>query len=183
MPNRHFDTYMAAQKQQTFNDTLHLQGLCQLNDFIVSDQADFLLKLTFSTEQNKVFADGHLSGKIWLECQRSLQAFSVTIDQDLHLRFVTDDRQMDAYDTGYEPYISQDGYIDLWEIVQQEILLNIPLIPKITLNDDCQDTKNGAYYRTDCQEKTDQNTSEKQTENPFAVLQQLKNNIKQTGDQ
>ena len=77
---------------------------------------------------------------------------------------VEDDRL--ANDSQYEPFICEDAIIDLREIIQEEILLDLPLVPKKE-GSTCKTTKKHSYY-------SDQENVIPEKKNPFEILKKLK---------
>ncbi|MGA8278572.1 MAG: YceD family protein [Rhodanobacteraceae bacterium] len=64
-----------------------------------------------------------------LVCQRTLRIYiqSVTVDQRLGL--IVDAGQEDALLEGYEPVLMVDGRICLHDVVEDELILAVPLVP------------------------------------------------------
>ena len=104
---------------------------------------------------------GHLETRLDLECQRCLNPLELPLKLDFKLMIDASDEIVSnsSLDTVY----SEDGYIDLVKIAEEELLLAIPLV---AMHEDSACNENWKVAET---------TSETSTrENPFAVLQQLK---------
>ena len=63
-----------------------------------------------------------------LICQNSLDVFDYDFNVTNTIILVADDRL--AKDSQFEPFICTDPIIDLREIIKEEILLDLPLVPK-----------------------------------------------------
>ena len=104
---------------------------------------------------------GQLQTSLELECQRCLKALEMPITLDFRLMIDASDELVreSSVDTLY----SEDGCIDIVEVIEDELILAIPLV---ALH---EDTACNEHWRlsTPTSETTDK-------ENPFAVLQQLK---------
>ncbi|MBT8433674.1 MAG: DUF177 domain-containing protein [Gammaproteobacteria bacterium] len=104
---------------------------------------------------------GSLETSLELECQRCLKALELPLQLDFKLMIDASDEIISNSDM--DTIYSKDGYIDIIELVEDELMLAIPLV---ATHDD-----------TACNEdwKAGQAESEANArENPFAVLQQLK---------
>ncbi len=104
---------------------------------------------------------GRLATRLGLECQRCLGALEVPLELDFQLMIDASDElvRSGSIDTLY----SEEGYIDIVDLVEDELILAIPLV---ALHDD-----------QGCNEhwqKSEDEPDSAATDNPFAVLQQLK---------
>lgn len=104
---------------------------------------------------------GHLEARLDLECQRCLNPLELPLELDFELMIDASDEIVSnsSLDTVY----SEDGYIDLVEIAEEELLLAIPLV---AMHEDSACNENWKAAETSSDTST--------RENPFAVLQQLK---------
>jgi uncharacterized protein len=108
---------------------------------------------------------GHLQASLDLECQRCLKPIQTPMELDFRLMIDASDEivRQSSLDTLY----SDDGYIDITEVVEDELILAVPLV--------------AMHEDTACNEDllikgqlTDSQSEAAVKENPFAVLQQLK---------
>ena len=103
---------------------------------------------------------GKLQASLELECQRCLESLCLPLRQDIELAIDADDDLL--RDGSTETIFSEDGYIDIYSVIEDELILALPLV---ALHED-----------TDCNEHwpaADRARSETR-QNPFAVLRQLK---------
>ena len=108
---------------------------------------------------------GHLQASLDLECQRCLRPIPTPMELDFRLMIDASDEivRQSSLDTLY----SDDGYIDITEVVEDELILALPLV---AMHEDtaCNEDLLIKGQPTDSQFEAAAN------ENPFAVLQQLK---------
>jgi uncharacterized protein len=104
---------------------------------------------------------GHLQTRLELECQRCLQSLDFPLELDFSLLIDASDEivQHSSQDTLY----SDDGWIDIVEVVEDELILTIPLVA-MHENRACNSNWPASAITAETTK----------TENPFAVLQQLK---------
>jgi uncharacterized protein len=129
-----------------------------------SSGQDLLITINFEfvrDEYETPMIVGQLETRLDLECQRCLNALVLPLKLDFKLMIDASDEIVSnsSLDTVY----SEDGYIDLVEIAEEELLLAIPLV---AMHEDSACNENWKVAETSSE------TSAR--ENPFAVLQQLK---------
>lgn len=151
------------------DENYDLNELHSLNPCISAKEYPFHLKGNFSTENAKMLFTGQLSGTLTLICQRTLDAFPLPINIEIKLGFVTDDRFFKGFPAAYEPYVYDDDQINIKEMIEQEVLLSVPMIPKKPLKD-CQGKENTSYYGV----SETKGSKSQEKENPFSVLKTLK---------
>ncbi len=104
---------------------------------------------------------GQLQASLALQCQRCLQALEMPLK--LEFRLMIDASDELVRDSSLDTLYSDEGFIDLFEVVEDELILAIPLV---ALH---EDTACNEYWPVS---ETETETAAK--ENPFSVLAQLK---------
>lgn len=98
-----------------------------------------------------------------LQCQSCLEPFSYEIMSDFVLGIVNTLDEANALPERYEPALAHDGSLTLREMIEDEIILNLPIIPR--------------HEPEDCKVKLplkDAGWEQGKGENPFRVLESLK---------
>ena len=108
---------------------------------------------------------GHLQASLDLECQRCLKPIQTPMELDFRLMIDASDEivRQSSQDTLY----SDDGYIDITEVVEDELILAVPLV---SMHEDTACNQDLLIKG----QLTDSQAEAAEKENPFAVLQQLK---------
>ncbi len=104
---------------------------------------------------------GQLETSLELECQRCLGSLELPMKLDFRLMIDTGGERL--RDSNLDTLHSDDGNIDIIEVVEDELILAIPLV--------------ATHADTACNENwpvSEPNPETGTEENPFAVLQQLK---------
>lgn len=99
-----------------------------------------------------------------LVCQRCLQVLEFEISGTATLMFCKDNDEVKRAPKRYEPVLVEADKINLWQIVEDELLLSLPMYVAHT-NVNCN-----RYL-----EELKQANAEESTTNPFAVLSDLLN--------
>lgn len=122
------------------------------------------VKLSFSiNEFNRPVAKGTMQLTVNLICQRCLKPFAFNIISDINWAFAKDDAEAKQIQGSYDPILVEDGKVDLFTQIEDEIILNLPMI---ALHDDM--VLCGSVLKV----KVEANDPVK--ENPFAGLANLK---------
>ena len=144
-----------------------LSGHFQISDFpkiseIVSNKRDkVIVDLSFYLKNNKTpCVEGIIELDIVLACQRCLDDLSIALKADFNLAFVRDVQESDELDSLYEIYVIEDEELATHDLISDEILLSIPMVP--THDYDCIDEIN------------EQEIIGEKSENPFTILKKIK---------
>lgn len=150
-----------------FEGEISLAQTKRLNELLHGSESDWKgrkIALSFEFSRNEYgipMVTGKLETILELECQRCLKSLELPLKLDFKL--MIDASEEIVGNSDMETIYSNDGYIDIIELVEDELLLAIPLV---ATHDD-----------TACNEDWPANPSGSEVtarENPFAVLQELK---------
>ena len=156
--------------------SLRLDGLVKLVDMHrlnasrqnISDDERVTVQLSFGLDEQRLpYVKGHLQASIGLQCQRCLERFTYEIISDFALAIVKTLDEEKALPEQYESAMVHEGQLALRELIEDELILNLPIIPRHEL-----DTWQVKLPQTDSGWK------ENEGENPFKVLQSLKHKQK-----
>jgi uncharacterized protein len=160
-----------ADKRGELKGKLPLKSLDRLARMLVNDSGTISVDLFFGREGRLAKVEGHIEAILELECQNCLEAVKWPVDCNIKLGIVTSIDQANRLPEEYEPLMIEEEKILLKNIIEDEILLNLPAFPK--------------HEHTCFVSKTDNdnlntvvNDEPSPTRNPFSILAKLKN----TGD-
>lgn len=109
---------------------LPLQAMNRLNDILANKEGNVLIKLDFHKNEQKVrVITGAIAGHLSLLCQRCMNPMGYPLDLSPHLCPVFESSAQRVL-AGYEPLIVTEEPIKLTDIVEEEILLTLPIVPK-----------------------------------------------------
>ncbi len=119
-------------------------------------------------DQGHKVLTGRVAAELVRECQRCLGECHQTVVGDINLAIVWDDEQARQL-TRYEPWLVTEESADLHNIVEEEILLNMPFV---------------SFHDHECipasalQSEAPQVSNTEEQANPFELLKQLKDSKK-----
>ncbi len=144
-----------------FSGSFQLSQLSRLSSLVIANGAEIKLNFVFSTTAyHHPSITGHIDTELLVECQRCLEPMvhPVSLDFALLIDASDDDVKSFQMDTVY----TDDGYLDLFEVIEDELILALPVI---SMHDDPTCNK---HWQPDSVEQVVEKN------NPFSVLETLK---------
>ena len=164
---RRYQVQKEVARGGVFEGEIALPELTRVGELLYRDGADEdpgRIRVRFEFRRNEFdipMISGRLETSLELECQRCLRALRMPLVQDFRLMIDADDEMQRV--SGIDSLASEEGGIDLFDLVEDEILLAIPIVAMH------EDSGCNEYWPDPA---TDAGAAER--DNPFAVLAQLK---------
>ena len=162
------DSLDFASNRREISGKMPISELKRLQDMLETSQGVLQYTVQGGVDKQGIhFLDVRVAGQCRLRCQRCLEGFdySVRLDTRLLLRDQDslDELDSDAAGAAEEEFdsILADKHLDVLDLLEDEILLSLPIAPKHALGT-CQ--------------ATDRENMQEAVINPFAVLAELKRN-------
>lgn len=159
------DAWRMVQAQRSFQGKLPLAAMARLRGSLANVQGDVAYDIEFGKDEIGVAhlhvrADANLP----LTCQRTLEVFGLPVHVDAKLGLITREEDEAALPSNYEPLLTVDGQIKLADVIEDELILGLPVVP-------LRPGFDGAPVRiwSDPEE-----SQEEPQRNPFAALKKLK---------
>ncbi len=151
------DPLLCASRGRHWQGKLSLSRMSRLADMIVNLEDEVDVDLRFHQAGRTPIVTGFVRANIKVQCQRCLGPVNVEVDQAVSLGLVTSLEEGDLLPESYEPLLLEQERIRLADIVEDELILAIPPIPR---HEHC--------------EVCDIQQEEVKRPNPFEVLTNLK---------
>ena len=153
-----------VQARRTFAGKLPLAGLRRLRDSLADSTGEVVYDLEFGKDDIgvahlRVRADATLP----LTCQRTLEVFGLPVHVDAKLGLIAREADEAALPSDYEPLLTLDGQINPADVIEDELILALPVVP----------LKPGAEDAPQSWVESDE-LQESERENPFAALKKMK---------
>ena len=154
--------------RRSFRGTLSLAALERLAPSLADTAGEVEYELEFGTDALGVgFLALHAEAPLTLICQRTLRPFVLPLAVDTRLGLIADERDEAALPGGYEALLLEDGALDPRQVIEDELLLALPLVPVSPGSErDIEKYTAGS----------DAAAAEPAEDNPFAVLRGLRHN-------
>ncbi len=115
---------------KTLRGTIALQGMTRLAGCLLDDEGDVDVELESGIDAQKVrYLRGHQRTTLNLVCQRCLQPLSYPLDIDISLGLVLTDDEAERLPEVYDPYVFEQRTAELKSILEDELMLALPLVP------------------------------------------------------
>lgn len=157
LPHR-IDPYEFVEKKRRIKGKLPFSGMDRLRDVVLNLDAAASVELEFARQERVAAIKGWVEADLVLQCQVCLEALDWPVASEVHLGVVRSLDEADMLPEPFEPLLVEaDSPVELADIIQDELLLALPAIPK---HADCRLRKAEAKAET--------------REHPFAALAQFK---------
>lgn len=164
---QHVDAARMAQARQMYEGSLPVASMRRLATSLASAEGDVAYQMAFDRgADGRTLVRVHAEGQFALVCQRSLEVFTLPIVVDQDFGVIATERDEAALLPDVEPLLSPDGMINPTELIEDELILALPLIP----------VKPGAEMPPVGANNVESTENSESRPNPFEVLRDLKRN-------
>lgn len=130
LPER-IDPAKLAQKQAILRGDLPFSACERLLEVALNPDGRVSLELAFGRERGFVRVRGWVEATVRLQCQRCLETVDLPVRGEVDLGVVASLDETDRLPEGCEPLLREgDALLALSELVEDEIILALPYIPR-----------------------------------------------------
>jgi len=160
-PNR------AAEGKRIFSGTIPLTRMKRLAELLVDAKGEASFTAAFRTDLDKrVVIDLQVEAALPLICQASLEVYAEQVKRRSELAVIDDESEQSELPENYEPVQTENGRLAIASLVEDELLLGLPHIPR----------KPGLQvvdYSTAGETFKSETLPEGSRKNPFSALQEM----------
>ena len=163
LPDR-LDLIAAAEAGRLLRGSIAISSLGRLVPALMSDAGELQVEMELGKDQDGTrYLNGSIRGEVVLKCERCLDEMTLPLDLTCRLGLVSGEAAANALPEWYEPLVVTAEPVHIADVIADEVLLALPIVPT---------HKDGL----DCQEFVKEHAPpvSEQRENPFAVLAGLK---------
>ncbi len=161
------DVRKAAARGVIVRGVLVLSEMGRLQEVLASSDGVVEAEIAFAKdEENRSIATVSVEAEVEVSCQRCLERMPLTIQSENRLAIVGDLEQASQLPSRYEPWVVETEPGDLWALVEDELILSLPII-SLHESEECNELLKD--YR-----RPPSLPEEQAADNPFRVLEQLK---------
>jgi uncharacterized protein len=119
-----------ARDNQALVGTLPLSVFPRLAEHLASPEGDIHVDMKFSSHtKNQVSVDLRVNGDIPLICQRCLEPYLQPIAGEARLSPIHEEDEGENIPEGTDPVLLEQGNLNVYSMIEDEILLSLPTIP------------------------------------------------------
>ncbi|GMR08541.1 MAG: 23S rRNA accumulation protein YceD [Gammaproteobacteria bacterium] len=164
----HIDPFRLAEADRQIAGRLPLEQMQRLAPSLVSSAGAVEIDLMFQMDDIGVpCIKGKLHATLQVICQRCMEPMGLNIDASICLGLVDGKDRGEELPGEYEPLVIGEAHVSLPDIIEDELILALPVVPMHELAE-CPAAEHVAA--------STETTEETVKENPFAVLKQFKSN-------
>ncbi len=166
---RRLDPVSLARTGRCLRIEMPLSAMTRLEGLVVSSGKDLRVTASFDfsvDDDGHSCVEGEIRAQPELVCQRCLSPVSVPLRSQVRWMLVADEDDLPA---DYERLQTEDGRCDLHELIEDELLLAMPIVAMHEISDCAV----GDEYRRDILVAGEAAQQEAPTQRPFAGLAEL----------
>ena len=161
------DVRKAAARGVTVRGALVLSEMARLQAVLASSDGFVEAEITFAKdEEGRSIATVSVRAEVEVICQRCLESMPMAVQSENRLAIVGDLELASQLPSRYEPWVVETEQGDLWALVEDELILGLPII-SLHESEECNELLKDYQQPPSLPE-------EEAAENPFKVLEQLK---------
>ncbi len=123
------DVDRLADSKADIDFTVSLAELPRLRSRLASVAGTVSGHVHFSRESGFVIADLTLNGTATLECQRCVESMTVPVETGARVALLLTETDMSRVPEDLEPMLAPGGRISVAELVEEELMLSLPIVP------------------------------------------------------
>lgn len=163
----------AAEGKRVFSGTIPLVRMKRLTPLLARPGGEAAFVAAFKTDLDKrVIVELHVTAALPLVCQASLETYDEQVDRKSVLAVIEHLAELEDLPEHYDPVQTEHGRLAIASLVEDELLLGLPQIPR-------KPGLEPVEYSTGGPIKGDQGAVAGNRKNPFAALQDMLKQDKQ----
>lgn len=126
--SRSINPLRLAKAKERIVGNVQLASLARLKGILLENKGKLKYSLSFDYDESGVcVVESSIEARLILQCQRCFEPVEVEIQKSSLLGLVNDEDEFDSLAREYEPLQLNDSVITVEELVEDELLLSIPL--------------------------------------------------------
>ena len=126
------DPVVMAARQQQLEGVFELSELSRIKASLADGFGTVSFQLLFHRDRKTVVISGDVDSVLQLQCQRCMQLMQWPVHSNVSLAVVSSMDEADRLSDAYEPVLLTETKLPLKDIVEEELLLALPVIPQHT---------------------------------------------------
>jgi uncharacterized protein len=123
------DPWRMVQGRRVFEGSLPLGQLQRLLGLLESAEGEAAYRIEFGIDDYDIgYVDITVDAGLPLVCQRTMSVYVQPVRIDQRLGLIRDESEEAALPEGYEPLLVSDGQVSLKDVIEDELILAVPLV-------------------------------------------------------
>lgn len=158
-----------AEQNSVLKGEIPISSFARFGEMVqgVDESAMCRVSLSFYMDgERRRIVSGELEAPVNLQCQRCMGAMQTVLKSEFVLGLVTSDEQAQRLPKDLEPLMMNDFSVDLWTMVEDELLLVVPPFP-LHERSECPAREDLEAWEAD---GSNAEPAKSEKDNPFSVL-------------
>lgn len=165
---RYLDAAELARTQTLWECDFNATRFPRLGEAAGADTPAVSVRLQFAQWSGRPAVRGHLSGVLELTCQRCMKRFRHEVDETFDLVIADSGEESETLPESHEVVETDAGRLDVHWLVEEQLLLALPLIPKHEDETECRRAS-----APPPENRKESVAAEEKRQRPFANLREL----------
>ncbi|MGB7451313.1 MAG: YceD family protein, partial [Lysobacterales bacterium] len=153
--------------KRVFSGTIPLKRMKRLATLLVNTQGEVSFTAAFRTDlEQRIVIDLQVEAALPLVCQASLEVYDEQVNRSSELVVIDDDSEQFKLPDNYDPVVTENGRLAIASLVEDELLLGLPQIPRKPGLQVVEYSTGGQALKTEA-------LPEGSKKNPFSALQDM----------
>jgi uncharacterized protein len=158
----------AVVQRKAYSGELPVSGLERLRLAVTDDASVLKVELHAERVRGREMLEGTIDGRLSLRCQRCEKPTDWPLHVDVELRLVYSEEEEESVLHEADPYLVQNDSLPLQDIVEDEVLLALPMLPRC---ESCEDIVQRGAVQVSAKPHGDDDAIRREP-NPFAALKE-----------
>lgn len=174
-PSTVVDAEVLAHGRLTWEGRFNHTRFARLHEVALSDSPEVVVQLAFAIVDQRPVVEGRLTTEFELVCQRCMGSMRHPVSEQFALMLVSSDDELDQVPESYEPWVSNPQRLNVFDLIEEQLLLALPLIAKHVDEQECVQVAPGllTVSPVHAAAQSQQVNQGEPTQKPFGNLREL----------
>ena len=166
--NSSIQPFKLANKEGELKFNWSVASLERLSGVLFSDKGWVKVALSGQFDhRRRSLITAVITAELTLECQTSFEPIEYRVGKEVTYCMVVAESQFNEAEEEYEAVLVEDGYLDIMQVIEDELILSVPLVANKSVEETGQNMSFGVLDEVEI-------ARQEKAENPFSVLENLK---------
>ncbi len=105
-----------------------VKDFTRLDGLLFSNDGEINVHLVGRVDnRHRSLVEAHITANVQLSCQTTFEAIDYQVDTKVLYCSIIKEEQIETLDDDYEPLLVDDGLVDIRQVIQDELILSLPL--------------------------------------------------------
>lgn len=173
---RYLDAVELARTNSTWECEFARTRFPRLAEALVSATPSVSVRLRFALTEGRPWVHGQLSAELELTCQRCLKPLQYRVDESFELLLLASEEELKAVPESQDALVVEATRLDVHWLVEEQVLLALPLIPKHENADECEGAPVRLIEEAQILDNEKDEPAAQERQKPFQNLRELLGN-------